>query len=80
MTEKERIIDMLADDFEDITQIHYSLGTTGEEIPMEKVQKCLSDMLDEGLIYVEREWNNSLWYGMTEKGKEFWNQIECLDD
>jgi hypothetical protein len=79
MTLKEQIIDCLADDIEDETQIRQMLKGFGVIVSISEIRKEIYNLLNEGLINIEvsvsESWSNSAWYGMTEKGREWWSRI-----
>lgn len=77
MTNKEYILDCLADGDEAETQIKEFFKFVGVDISIDQTRKLISEMLHDGLICVNEKWVNEVGenpYAMTDKGKELWNK------
>jgi len=72
------ILDSLADDFESIEQIKNFLTNIGYTITNNEINKVLQNMLNDELIYINEIISDKeyTWYGMTQKGKEIWDNTE----
>ncbi len=75
---KIAILDSLADDFEGFSQIESYLSYLGLIVSRNDITYMLKSLVDEELIYVNHEISDDkfLWYGMTEKGREVWENSE----
>ncbi len=75
---KIAILDSLADDFEEFSQIENYLLYLGLEVSRNDLTYMLKSLVDAGLIYVNDGISDDqfLWYGMTEKGREVWENCE----
>ena len=80
MTIKEMILDCLSQDDEAFTQIlEYFELAVGIKITPFEVKKILAEMVEEGYIYINRNWKNEhdeFPYSLTEKGRNAWEEID----
>lgn len=77
MTNKELILDCLADGGEAETQIKQFFDFLGKKIDAREIRNLIQEMLREELIYTDKKWKNEFGespYLMTEKGKKVWNK------
>ena len=72
------ILDSLADDFESIEQIAKFLRNIGYTKTNSEIKEILRNMLNNELIYINKNISDEeyTWYGMTQKGKEIWDNTE----
>jgi predicted transcriptional regulator len=78
LNQRELVITCLADDYEDDIRIKKILELGGEKLSIRRIRMILKELLSEGLIYINWSISNKsdgYWYGMTDKGKEFWDNI-----
>ena len=59
------ILDALADDFESIEQIEKYLLFLGCETQVDKIQKIIQTLLDQGLIYINQSLSDGIHTGMV---------------
>lgn len=86
------ILNILADDGENIVQIKHLLSYFNIEFSREKIKKCLNELLDKSLRHTvyPRDSSNSYfiklsyhnkevedyWFEMTEKGHKLWERTK----
>ena len=78
MTKKEYILDCLIDDDEAFTQIIEYFMFINVAITSLELEELLSEMVDDGLISINRNWKNEkneYPYALTHKGKMLWDQL-----
>ena len=79
MTEKEFILCCLIDDDEALTQIVQYFDLDEEmNTSRSKIERLLSEMLEEGYIRINYEWqneDNEYPYSLTDKGKTAWESL-----
>jgi predicted transcriptional regulator len=78
MTKREYILDCLIDDDEAFTQIIEYFMFINVAITSLELEELLSEMVDDGLISINRNWKNEkneYPYSLTHKGKILWHQL-----
>ncbi|HIS35248.1 TPA: hypothetical protein IAC10_01265 [Candidatus Scatousia excrementigallinarum] len=79
MTKKEYILDSLIDDDEAFTQILEYFEFVSVDISEEELNLLLNEMINEGLIVINKQWTNEkneFPYSLTKKGKELWAKMK----
>ena len=79
MTKTEYVLDSLADDEEAKKKIMEYFVFCNVNISEEELDALLDKMVADGLIIVNRQWQNEkreFPYALTTKGREIWNAIE----
>ena len=79
MTKTEYVLDSLADDEEAKTQIMEYFVFCNVNISEAELDALLDKMVADGLIIVNRQWQNEKGefpYALTTKGREMWSALE----
>lgn len=83
MTNKEYILDCLADDSEAKTQIIKFFEFVKVDISSKEIDSLIEEMLREDLITIDGDWVNEFGeksYAMTVKGRSLWQSIVQNDN
>ena len=78
MTNKEYVLDCLADGFETAELVRHMLSS--EEIKLDlslqEVEKILKELTMNGMVCAKIDREKNEWYGMTVKGRQAWEQMK----